>query len=118
MNSDENSTPYFGNASDDGFGNRGWFIGHFITGLTPLHREKDVEIKWAVHKKGEMREDWSESKKGSCLSMLISGTFRLDFQDRESIVLAKEGDYSLWDTRIAHRWVTVQDSRILTIRWL
>jgi len=53
---------YFGNAAVDQVRGTGWFIGQFVPPeLGPRH-QTEVELKWAVHPKGERRRHGAESK--------------------------------------------------------
>jgi len=54
------------------------------------------------------------------MSVLIRGRFRLMFDEganMHEVLLAREGDYALWDAGVAHSWITEEDSVILTVRW-
>ena len=46
---------YTGNAQIDGKDRRGWILGHFMPPGDARH-STDVEIKWAIHQRGERRE--------------------------------------------------------------
>ncbi len=103
-----------GNASDEGKTRGGWFLGSFIPDA-PLHRE-GIEIKWANHRAGESRAEWSPGDEATTISILVRGRFVLEFEDRE-IVLAREGDYAFWDPHTPHTWRCEEDSTIVTVRW-
>jgi quercetin dioxygenase-like cupin family protein len=106
----------FGNAHIDGADCRGWFMGNFITPFDNPRSTKDLEVKLAIHKAGEMRPEWSINQESTTLSILIHGRFRLEIPDK-NFILSKEGDYVLWPPGIAHSWYAETDSTILTVRW-
>ncbi|MEC4815087.1 MAG: signal peptidase I [Scytonema sp. PMC 1069.18] len=106
----------FGNAATDGKARWGWFIGHFINPMDSPRSTSDVEVKWTVHKAGEMREEWAMNAEATTLCILIQGRFRLQFPDEE-VILSTEGDYVLWCPKVPHCWAAESDSTILTIRW-
>jgi mannose-6-phosphate isomerase-like protein (cupin superfamily) len=105
-----------GNAAIEGANRWGWFIGHFITPDDDPRSTKDVEVKWGVHKAGDKRTQWAINHQAATLSILISGKFRLQFEDQE-IVLEREGDYVLWCAGEPHCWVAETECTILTVRW-
>ncbi|MBF2066767.1 MAG: signal peptidase I [Calothrix sp. C42_A2020_038] len=106
----------FGNAKQEGASRRGWFIGHFIDPLEDARHTEELEVKWAVHSSGDSRTQWAVNHQATTLSILISGRFRLEFEDR-NIVLSDEGDYVLWRPGVSHNWVAESDCTILTVRW-
>ncbi|MBO3463563.1 signal peptidase I [Aetokthonos hydrillicola Thurmond2011] len=106
----------FGNAHVDGASRWGWFVGHFITPNTNPRSTTDVEVKWTVHKAGDMRKEWAMNAEATTLSILIKGRFRLEFLDQE-VVLSSEGDYVIWAPGVSHCWFAELESTILTVRW-
>ena len=108
-----------GNAPFDGLDRKGWFIGHFIDD-DALRHSKDVELKWAFHKKGESNNGFVANRTATTISILIRGKFRITFRtDMETTdaLLEKDGDYALWPPYVEHDWVADEDSVILTVRW-
>jgi quercetin dioxygenase-like cupin family protein len=106
----------FGNAHVDGASRWGWFVGHFITPNTNPRSTTDVEVKWTVHKAGDVRKDWAMNTEATTLSILIQGRFRLEFLDQK-VVLSSEGDYVIWSPGVSHCWCAELESTILTVRW-
>jgi quercetin dioxygenase-like cupin family protein len=105
----------FGNASDSGRDSRGWFVGSFIEAPPNLRHTNAVEIKWMTHAPGEARADWGTSR-GTSMTVLLRGRLRMIFQDREH-VLETPGDYVMWAPGVPHRWVAIDESLMLTVRW-
>jgi hypothetical protein len=105
-----------GNAVDVGRDTRGWFLGHFMRGAGSALRTDDVELKWYVHPKGEMRDSWAPGIPVKTLNLLVRGSFVLVFPDRE-VALEKEGDFVLFGPGVAHSYRAVEESLVLTVRW-
>jgi hypothetical protein len=105
---------YVGNAAADATVNRGWLLGHFKPDDDPRHSD-DVEIKWAIHPRGDQRPRWVTGEKRTALLLLISGQFRVQLPAR-SILLARQGDYVVFHG-LDHSWHAEQDSVVLAIRW-
>jgi quercetin dioxygenase-like cupin family protein len=106
---------HVGKAPVDGAQDAGWLLGHFLPADHPRH-SAEVEVKWAVHPKGERRAAWVRGEQRSTLAVLISGRFRLEFPDRRA-VLAEPGDYVLWGRGVDHSWEAEQESVVLIVRW-
>ena len=106
----------FGNARVEGASRWGWFVGHFITPTEDLRSTPDVEVKWAVQKAGDERNEWAMNAQATTLAILISGKFRLKFPEQE-ILLSSQGDYVLWLPGVSHCWSAESDCTILTVRW-
>jgi mannose-6-phosphate isomerase-like protein (cupin superfamily) len=110
-----------GNAVDDGGARRGWLVGHFVDD-DPVRRSADVEVKWALHPAGEERTEWVTGEQRTALVLLVSGRFRMWFaasegDEREEVVLVRQGDYVLWTPGTDHVWHAEQDTVVVTIRW-
>src|SRR5262249_41313315 len=75
----------------------------------------DVEVKWAVHPRGEKRAEWVEGETRSTLVLLVSGRFRIELPGRE-VILAKQGDYVVFH-RVGHSWYAEEDSVVVVTRW-
>jgi hypothetical protein len=96
---------------------RGWFIGSFLD-KSSLLSNNDLEIKWGVHKKGELYDKIRAVKHSKSLSILIRGKIGIDFPDlNKKIILKKEGDYLYWSEKTFHTSKILEDSLVLTIRW-
>jgi len=105
---------YVGNAEEDAPENRGWLLGHFKPADDPRHSE-DVEIKWAIHPRGDQRSQWVAGEKRTAMLLLISGRFRVSLPDR-TVLLAEQGDYVVFHG-ISHSWHAEENSVVLTVRW-
>ncbi len=104
-----------GNAQRDGAPYRGWILGHFMP--SGPSQSDAVEVKWGTHAFGETRANWAVSHQATTLSLLVTGSIRLFFEDREE-VLSEPGEYALWGPGVAHRWrIEADDTVILTVRW-
>lgn len=113
-----NNPIYKGNARDSGKFSQGWFMGHFITEHSLL-KSTEVELKFGEHNMGDICE-WKSSCKGFSISILIKGEFLINFKTLnhiERITLEKEGDYVIWDNDVLHKWESLKDSTVLTVRW-
>jgi hypothetical protein len=60
-----------GNIELDAADTRGWLIGHFIDEKHGLRHSDDVELKWAVHKADEAREEWVTGETRTAIGILI-----------------------------------------------
>ena len=107
---------HHGNAEDDGRGRRGWILGHFVDPAEGVRSSPDVEIKWAVHRPGEKRAEWTKGDQRTTVVCLVSGSFRIDLTEG-SFVLRRPGDYLVWGPGIDHAWEAVTDAVVVTIRW-
>jgi hypothetical protein len=103
-----------GNAGTDVLDSRGWLLGHFRPGDDARH-SGDVEVKWAVHAKGEERAQWVEGERRSALVVLISGRFRIELPGR-SVTLAEQGDYVVFHG-VSHSWFAEEESLLVIVRW-
>jgi hypothetical protein len=107
-------TMYVGNAAVDAAVDRGWLLGHFKSADDARHSD-DVEIRWAVHPRGDQRPQWVTGETRSALLVLISGRFRVDLPGR-SVLLAEQGDYVGFHG-ISHSWQAEEASVVLGVRW-
>ena len=108
--------PVFGNAMEAGRDTRGWFAGHFVPGEANPLRSEDVELKWFVHGRGEVRSEWSPPSPVRTLNVLIRGSFVLVFPDRE-VALQREGDFVVFGPDVPHSYRSIEESLVLTVRW-
>lgn len=104
-----------GHATDDA-AQKGWFVGHFIPGPDNPRTTGAVEVKWAVYDGGETRAGWGANREATTLAVLVRGRFHLRFPDRE-VVLAREGDYALWQPGVPHHWAAEGPTIVLSVRW-
>ena len=105
-----------GNAEEDAAGRRGWLIGHFVPGPDDPRATGDVEVKWAVYQGGETRAEWGINDHAHTLAILVRGTFRLRFPERD-VLLTSEGDYVLWEPGVPHLWQAEGPAVVVTVRW-
>jgi len=105
---------YAGNAEVDGKDRRGWILGHFMPPGDVRH-SADVEIKWAIHQRGERREEWVADERRTTAIILISGRFRAELPGR-SVTLAEQGDYIVFHG-ISHSWEAETDCVVVGVRW-
>jgi mannose-6-phosphate isomerase-like protein (cupin superfamily) len=105
-----------GNAADDSAERRGWLLGHFLPEATGPRATSDVEVKWAVYQGGEQRAGWGVNDQAHTLAILVRGRFRLRFPERE-VLLAREGDYVLWEPGVPHLWQAEGPAVVITVRW-
>jgi hypothetical protein len=51
------------------------------------------------------------------LCILLKGCMQFSFP-LEDHLLAHEGDYLLWQASLSHHWKALEESCVLTVRWL
>jgi hypothetical protein len=105
---------YIGNAGADAPGNRGWLLGHFRPASDARHSD-DLEVKWAVHPKGERRPEWVVGERRSTMALLVSGRFRIELPGR-TVLLAGQGDYVVFHG-LSHTWHAEEESVVVVVRW-
>jgi hypothetical protein len=130
----------FNNAAELDTNGTGWFIGFSewakarVSGMTDLRylpqnqRSHTLCVKWMRHPAQDPRGGAKPISVGRSLSLLVSetGRFRVEFsQDSKfpasAIVrhtLTKHGDFVAWGENLYHRWFAIEDSTILTLRWI
>ncbi|MBI5664690.1 MAG: hypothetical protein HZC49_06350 [Nitrospirae bacterium] len=123
-----------GNAKEDGQEFRFWFVGQieewckannipFDTGRFGLRNTGDIEIKWGMYRKDEVRDVWAPRSDKTAMSILIRGDFTFRFReignhaDIREVRLKAQGDYVIWREDVEHTWRMDEDSEILTLRW-
>lgn len=123
-----------GNAKKDGREFRFWFVGRFDAWCREnnidfdrdkygLRNSDEIEIKWGIYKKGDVRTDWASCSGRTAMSIIIRGDLVFHFRDRQDnsnnkeVRLNKEGDYVIWREDVEHTWKMLEDSEILTLRW-
>ena len=97
---------------------KGWIIGHFME-ADHFFKTDDFEVKWAVHKKGEIKPGKIAKSAARTIAILIKGKFMVRFPDLDQeVVLSKTGDYLAYDAnKVLHTAKALEDSTILAIRW-
>jgi hypothetical protein len=123
-----------GNAKTDGREFHFWFVGQidkwckknnisFDEERFDLRNTGDIEIKWGIYKKGDVRDVWATCSDKIAMSILIRGDFTFFFRDvddegnQREVRLLNEGDYVIWRENVEHTWEMDKDSEILTLRW-
>jgi quercetin dioxygenase-like cupin family protein len=105
-----------GNAGEDGRGQRGWILGHFIDPAEGVRSSRDVEIKWGAHPAGDKRVEWTHDEHRTTLVFHVRGKFRIDLT-AGSFTLEREGDYLDWGPGIGHSWEALTEAVVVTVRW-
>ena len=123
-----------GNAKKDGQEFRFWFVGHieewckahhmpFDPERFGLRNARDIETKWGIYRKDEVRDVYAPSSDKTAMSILIRGDFTFAFREADDhaacreVRLKAQGDYVIWREDVEHTWRMDEDSEILTIRW-
>jgi hypothetical protein len=124
-----------GNAVLDGKDFNCWFVGRidrwcrdnnipFEPDKFGLRNTGNLEIKWGIYRKGEVRADWAPCSDKTAMSILVKGDLIFTFRDLKSVSKIKEirlktqGDYVIWQEDVQqHTWRMEKDSVILTLRW-
>jgi cupin superfamily acireductone dioxygenase involved in methionine salvage len=123
-----------GNTKKDGTEFSFWFVGQiekwckekdmpFDAKRYGLRNTGDIEIKWGIYKKGELRNVWASSSEKTAMSILVRGDFTFIFrnianhEEQKEVRLLNEGDYVIWREDVEHTWRMDEDSEILTLRW-
>ena len=96
---------------------RGWFIGHFAK--EKFFRTDDFEVKWAVHKKGEVKKGLKAKTSAKTIVILLKGSLITHFPELGvSYKLEEFGDYLVYDAgEVKHITEFPEDSVSLVIRW-
>lgn len=105
---------YVGNAGADARTHRGWLLGHFRN-PEDARFSTDVEVKWAVHARGDQRAEWVENETRTAVLLLISGRFRVELPEH-TVILAEQGDYIVF-SGIDHSWYAEEDTVLVAVRW-
>jgi cupin superfamily acireductone dioxygenase involved in methionine salvage len=123
-----------GNAKTDGKDFGFWFMGTIENWCKekkiPFDKEQfgqrntdNIEIKWGMYKKNDVRDVWADSTDKTGMSILIRGDFTFIFREKGNnenrvvVRLHNEGDYVIWREDMEHTWRMDEDSEILTLRW-
>lgn len=91
--------------------------GYWATSCPPTisGRSEDVEIRWAIHQRGERRAEWVAEERRTAVIILINGRFKVKLPG-QNVVLAQQGDYILFHG-ISHSWEAETDCTVLGVRW-
>ncbi|UCH82419.1 MAG: hypothetical protein JSW20_07230 [Nitrospiraceae bacterium] len=123
-----------GNAKTDGRDFAFWFTGTiekwceakgipFDKAKYGLRNTDEIEIKWGMYKKNDVRDVWADCSDKTGMSILIRGDFTFTFREKNSpdnqvkVRLHNQGDYVIWREELEHTWKMDEDSEILTLRW-
>ncbi len=96
----------------------GWIAGHFMDPSSFLHSD-EVEIKWAIHRKGDVKKGAiaSVTTKTVCILMRGQCVIRFPELDRE-VTLCKLGDYLTYDAgQVMHEFKALEDTTVIAVRW-
>jgi len=107
-------TVYVGNAGSDAAESRGWLLGYFKPHDDARHSD-EVEVKWAIHPRGDERSQWVDGEKRSALLLLVCGRFRVELPER-TVLLAEQGDYVVFHG-LSHSWYAEEASVVVAVRW-
>lgn len=107
---------YTGNAYQDGSGNGGWLLGHFVSPEEGILHSDAVEIKWGVHPAGDHRVAWVRNERRTACLVLVQGTFHVLLPER-TVELTTPGDYVVWGPGTDHSWFAPEYAVVLTVRW-
>jgi hypothetical protein len=77
--------------------------GSSVTSPGSVRHSEDVEVKWALHPRGETRSEWVTGEVRTTLHRLISGRFRVQLPDEE-VTLTEQGDYVMWGPGVDHSY--------------
>ena len=93
-----------------------WVIGGFVQ--DPKFNSDHFEFKFQEDKKGMIREPKPVLNPNTKnLAILINGKLRLNFGG-DDIVLHERGDYAWWSPDEPHLFEYVEDSLVITLRWI
>ncbi len=123
-----------GNAKTDGKEFHFWFVGQikkwckehkkpFDAERFGLRHTGNIEIKWGMYKRGDVRDIWAVCSDKTAMSILVRGDFTFTFREVDDnsklkeVRLKDEGDYVIWHEDVEHTWRMDEDSEILTLRW-
>jgi len=124
-----------GNAKEEGKEFRFWFVGRieqwcrekkvpFDAKKFGIRNTDNIEIKWGMYKKGDVRNVWAARSDRTALSILIRGDCIFRFREEgddgavTEVKLRNEGDYVIWQEKVEHTWEIFRDSEFLTLRWV
>ena len=125
-----------GNAAKDSEEFRHWLVGDIESWKSSrsnpvdlprmgLRNTKDLEIRWGVHSAGEVRPGgWAPSSGKRAISILLRGRFVISFRDTHDhesageVCLSELGDYVVSNEALEHHWRSVDESLVLTVRWV
>ena len=97
---------------------KGWFLGPFMDKY-PDFKTDGLELKWARHKKGEIKPGFLADAATKTIVILMQGAFAIRFPDIEKEVMLSElGDYIFYDSSYKrHEGEAIEDCLMLVVRW-
>jgi hypothetical protein len=107
---------FSGNAESLGASFGGWFVGPYHLPDDEMVARPNLEMKWGSHSGGEARQDWDAGSASWSLSILITGSFNILFEDR-TVELRAPGDFAMWRPLTRHSWLAITDAVVVTVRW-
>lgn len=111
---------YFGNAKADDVRGSGWFVGQFVPPELGLRHQKDVELKWGVHRNGDKRSSPGANGNGTTIAILLEGSLALTFDvagEWQRVVLKAKGDYVVFGPDVVHSWEAIGATYVLSVRF-
>ncbi len=97
---------------------KGWFLGCFMTKY-PEFLSDDVEMKWAKHKKGDIKPGFLAATTTKTFVILIDGKLVIRYPElHETANLSALGDFVFYDaSQTSHEAEALEDSLLLVIRY-
>ena len=97
---------------------KGWFLGCFMA-KHPEFLSDDVELKWARHKKGDIKPGLSATSTTKTFTILISGKFFIRYPElNQDVTLSQLGDFVFYDaSQTSHEAEALEDSLLLVVRY-
>jgi len=93
-----------------------WVLGGFVK--DPDFNTQGFEVKFQTDVKGMCREPKPVlNPDTTTLAILVDGHVRMNFED-EDLFLKERGDYIWWSPDEPHLFEYLEDSLVLTVRWL
>lgn len=93
-----------------------WVIGGFVQ--DPKFNSDHFEFKFQEGEKGMIREPKAViNPDTNTLAILIHGELRLNFGESD-IILHERGDYAWWSPDEPHLFEYLEDSLVITLRWI
>lgn len=93
-----------------------WVVGPFVK--EEDFSSENFELKFQKGEKGLIRKPKKVlNKKTKTLAIAVYGYIRMNFGN-EDIYMQKEGDYIFWTPDSPHEFEFMEDSLVITLRWL
>lgn len=97
---------------------KGWFLGGFMDKY-PEFLSDSVELKWARHKKNDIKPGLPATSSTKSFVILISGKFFIRYPElNQEVTLAQLGDFVFYDAnQTSHEAKALEDSLLLVVRY-